>query len=102
MTYERWPRLAKYETAEWRNHAACRHVDPGIFHQLIPARRSSNAYHSAMSKTKKAINICRSCPAITGCAKEQVRLKAPGVWAGSRWKPTTNSGPPIVDERFVA
>ncbi len=105
MTYwgnVRWPRIAEYEMAEWRKYAACRHdIDPAIFHQTIPAKRSSHAYHEAVSKTKKAINICRSCPAAIGCAREQARLKAPGVWAGARWIPTHKGGL-IKDERFVA
>ncbi len=103
MTYERWPHLAVYEKAEWRKYAACGHdTDPAIFHQIIPAKRGSYAYHSAMSNTKKAINICRSCPAISGCAKEQSRLKAPGVWAGAMWTPTKNGAATTKDKRFVA
>ena len=101
----RWPRLAEYEMSEWRKHAACRPglvSDSAIFHPTIPAKRTSFAYHLAVSNTKKAINICRSCPAISGCAREQTNLDAPGVWAGALWKPTNNGAATVIDERFVA
>ena len=97
-----------YEMAEWRKHAACRptvsdlDTSDSMFQQTIPSTKDTYAYHSAMSKTKKAINICRNCPSIIECAREQILLDAPGVWAGVMWKPDNNGRDMIRDERFVA
>ncbi len=102
----RWrkrPRLPEHPVQMWQKAAACRSADPALFHPEIPQYPSmSKDYDDAVVRTWVALDYCHRCSVVDACAVSRVEIDAPGVWAGALWKPTNNSAPMIVDERFVA
>lgn len=76
---ERWPKpvMALDSDQLWRHDAACRWVDPELFH---PAATSGVLYDAQVAKAKA---VCRRCPAQTFCLEEALARGESGIWGGT-------------------
>lgn len=66
---------------DWREQAACRHMDPAIFHPQGGTGRS------AMVLVREAKAICANCPVEDDCLEYALRVETigseAGVWGGT-------------------
>jgi WhiB family redox-sensing transcriptional regulator len=60
----------------WRDHAACREVDPDLF---FPVGTSG----PSLLQIDEAKQICRTCPVCGPCLRWAVDNSAAGVWGGT-------------------
>jgi len=59
----------------WRDHAECRGVDPGIFH---PVDEEENEFAAEEAK-----QICFACPVREACLEHAISVREKhGVWGG--------------------
>jgi len=49
---------------------------------------------------RAAIMVCHTCSVIEQCAIEQRALRAPGVWAGIHWRPSTGTFSVLPNKEF--
>ena len=63
---------------EWRQHGACRHVDPDVFfHPEGERDRRKEA------RDRDAVAVCATCPVIAECRRHALAVREPyGVWGG--------------------
>lgn len=62
---------------DWREHAACREVDPDLF---FPVGTSG----PALLQIEAAKRVCRACPAHRPCLRWAMdRREVTGVWGGT-------------------
>jgi len=62
-------------TPGWREHAACRGVDPGIFH---PDDEEENEHAADAAKA-----VCFECPVRGACLEHAITVREKhGVWGG--------------------
>ncbi|WEO99288.1 WhiB family transcriptional regulator [Streptomyces sp. FXJ1.172] len=61
----------------WRDHAACRHVDPDLF---FPVGTSG----PALVQTERAKTVCGLCPAREPCLHWALATgQSTGIWGGT-------------------
>src|SRR6184192_849300 len=61
---------------DWRDHAACRDVDPDLFFPLGTSGAS-------LLQIDEAKQICRTCPVCGPCLQWASDIGAAGVWGGT-------------------
>jgi WhiB family redox-sensing transcriptional regulator len=61
---------------DWRDHAACRDVDPDLF---FPFGTSG----ASMLQIDEAKQICRACPVCGPCLRWALDSGDAGVWGGT-------------------
>lgn len=61
---------------DWRDHAACRDVDPDLFFPIGPSGQS-------LLQIDEAKQICRTCPACAPCLRWALDSGSAGVWGGT-------------------
>jgi WhiB family redox-sensing transcriptional regulator len=65
------------ERTDWRDHAACSHLDPDLF---FPVSISG----ASLTDIEAAKRICRSCPVTTPCLRWALGLgQISGIWGGT-------------------
>ena len=64
------------EGRDWRDHAACRSVDPDLF---FPIGTSG----ASLLQIDEAKQICRTCPVCGPCLRRALDCGAVGVWGGT-------------------
>jgi WhiB family redox-sensing transcriptional regulator len=64
------------EGVDWRNHAACREVDPDLFFPLGTSGAS-------VLQIDEAKQICRTCPVYAPCLRWALNSGDAGVWGGT-------------------
>jgi WhiB family redox-sensing transcriptional regulator len=69
-----WRRGA--EGTDWRDHAACRDVDPDLF---FPFGTSG----ASLRQIDEARQICRTCPVCGPCLRWALDSGDAGVWGGT-------------------
>ncbi len=68
--------LAREETADWRDQAACLDEDPELFFPL-------GSMGVAMRQIEEAKAVCRRCPVAELCLKTAIATDSDyGVWGG--------------------
>lgn len=61
---------------DWRDHAACRDVDPELFFPL-------GAAGASLPQIELAKQICRTCPVRRSCLRWALDHGDAGVWGGT-------------------
>ena len=61
---------------DWRDHAACRDVDPDLFFPLGTSGAS-------LPQIELAKQICRTCPVCPSCLRWALDHADDGVWGGT-------------------
>jgi WhiB family redox-sensing transcriptional regulator len=61
---------------DWRNHAACRDVDPDLFFPL-------GTVGASLPQVEQAKQICRTCPVSETCLRWALDNGDAGVWGGT-------------------
>ena len=65
------------ERTNWRDHAACSHVDPDLF---FPVSTSG----ASLTDMEAAKRVCRRCPVTTPCLRWALDLgQVSGIWGGT-------------------
>jgi WhiB family redox-sensing transcriptional regulator len=64
------------EDTYWRDHAACRDVDPDLF---FPVGTSG----PSLLQIDEAKQVCRTCPVCGPCLRWALDSSAAGVWGGT-------------------
>ena len=62
--------------ADWRDHAACRDVDPELFFPL-------GTVGASLPQIEQAKQICRTCPVCRSCLRWALDHGDAGVWGGT-------------------
>lgn len=66
--------------ASWRRSAACKGVDPAIFH---PEESDGTGGTAVEEAEAEAVAICRGCPVREACLEHALAGREPeGVWGG--------------------
>ena len=61
---------------DWRDHAACRDVDPDLFFPL-------GTVGASLPQIELAKQICRTCPVCRSCLRWALDHADDGVWGGT-------------------
>ena len=62
---------------DWRDHAACRHEDPDLFHPI-------GTSGPTLMQTEEAKAVCRRCPVREPCLRFALDMEqATGIWGGT-------------------
>jgi WhiB family redox-sensing transcriptional regulator len=69
-------RRRETEGTDWRDHAACRGMDPELF---FPIGTSS----ASLQQIDEAKQICRTCPVRRPCLRWALENGDAGVWGGT-------------------
>jgi WhiB family transcriptional regulator, redox-sensing transcriptional regulator len=65
------------ERTNWRDHAACRRLDPDLF---FPVSTSG----ASLTDIEAAKRVCRRCPVATPCLRWALDLgQVSGIWGGT-------------------
>lgn len=72
-----WTSASEWDNEGWRDQAACRSCDPGLF---FP----SGTAGAALEQIRVATSICRSCPAQGPCLQYALDTnQEAGIWGGT-------------------
>lgn len=64
------------ERTNWRDHAACSHLDPDLF---FPVQR-----RASLTDIEAAKRVCQRCPVTTACLRWALDLgHVLGIWGGT-------------------
>jgi WhiB family transcriptional regulator, redox-sensing transcriptional regulator len=70
-------RSAGAERTDWRDHAACRRLDPDLF---FPVSTSG----ASLPQIETARRICGRCPVLTACLRWALDAgQVSGIWGGT-------------------
>jgi WhiB family redox-sensing transcriptional regulator len=61
---------------DWRDHAACRDVDPDLFFPI-------GTMGESLLQIEEAKQICQACPVCGPCLRWAVDSGSAGVWGGT-------------------
>ena len=61
---------------DWRDHAACREMDPDLFFPIGTAGES-------LVQIDEAREVCRTCPVCGPCLRWALDSGSAGVWGGT-------------------
>lgn len=71
------PRRAGREYTDWRDDAACRHLDPDLF---FP----EGTWGAALRQVEAAKRVCRGCPVRVPCLRWALTTaQDAGIWGGT-------------------
>jgi len=70
-------RSTKAECTDWRDDAACRHLDPELFFPI-------SALGAALPQIEAAKQVCRHCPVRVPCLRWALDTgQDAGIWGGA-------------------
>jgi WhiB family redox-sensing transcriptional regulator len=70
-------RSTRAEGTGWRDHAACRHLDPDLF---FPVSTSD----ASLPQIETARRVCERCPVLTACLRWALDAgQVSGIWGGT-------------------
>jgi WhiB family redox-sensing transcriptional regulator len=65
------------ERTDWRDHAACRRLDPDLF---FPVSTSG----ASLPQVETARRVCQGCPVLAPCLRWALDLgQVSGIWGGT-------------------
>jgi WhiB family redox-sensing transcriptional regulator len=65
------------ERTDWRDHAACRRLDPDLF---FPVSTSG----ASLTEIEAAKHVCQRCPVAASCLRWALDLgQVAGIWGGT-------------------
>ena len=77
MTATRPWRSTGAERTDWRDHAACSHLDPEVFFPV-------SASGASLAEIEAARRVCQRCPVTTPCLRWALDLgQVSGIWGGT-------------------
>jgi WhiB family redox-sensing transcriptional regulator len=69
-------RLRDAAGMDWRDYAACRHVDPDLFFPL-------GAVGASLPQVEEAKRVCEACPVSRPCLRWALAHEDAGIWGGT-------------------
>jgi WhiB family transcriptional regulator, redox-sensing transcriptional regulator len=65
------------ERTDWRDHAACRRLDPDLFFPVSPSGAS-------LPQIETARRVCQRCPVLKPCLRWALNTRqVSGIWGGT-------------------